>query len=87
MKKTTGTTLRLAAAATLLLGALAAQARDTTLRLSIADALNTPEAQSKLDGSVKFYFGDQKTPKVLQTLGSDVSNRKTNAFNKSDEEG
>lgn len=87
MKKTTGTTLRLAAAATLLLGALAAQARDTTLHLSIADALNTPEAQSKLDGSVKFYFGDQKTPKVLQTLGSDVSNRKTNAFNKSDEEG
>jgi uncharacterized protein YbjQ (UPF0145 family) len=34
---------------------------------------------------VKFYFGDQPPPQVLTNLGSDVSNRKTNAFGKSDE--
>jgi uncharacterized protein YbjQ (UPF0145 family) len=43
------------------------------------------EAQDKLDGSIKFYFGDQPTRQVLTNLGSDVSNRKTNAFGKSDE--
>lgn len=31
------------------------------------------------------FFGNQPTPPVITTLGSDVSNRKTNAFGKSDE--
>ena len=47
--------------------------------------METKDAQEKLDGSVKFYFGDQPAPQVLTMLGSDVSNRKTNAFGKSDE--
>jgi uncharacterized protein YbjQ (UPF0145 family) len=63
----------------------AAQARDTKLLLPIATAMEAPDTQEKLVGSVKFYFGDQKHPKVLEKLGSDVSNRKTNAFGKSDE--
>ncbi|RJG04450.1 excinuclease ATPase subunit [Noviherbaspirillum sedimenti] len=61
------------------------QARDTKLMLPIAAAMETPDTQEKLVGSVKFYFGDQKPPKVLGKLGSDFSNRKTNAFGKSDE--
>lgn len=60
-------------------------ARDTESHLSIQEALDSVQAKEKLDGSVKFYFGKQAHPKVLETKGSDVSNRKTNAFNKSDE--
>jgi uncharacterized protein YbjQ (UPF0145 family) len=62
-----------------------AYARDTKLMLPIAEAMEVKDAQEKLDGSVQFYFGGQKTPKVITKLGSDVSNRKTNAFNKTDE--
>jgi uncharacterized protein YbjQ (UPF0145 family) len=47
--------------------------------------MQSSDAKEKLDGSVKFFFGDQKTPKVLAKLGSDVTNLKTNAFGKSDE--
>ncbi|GGI54297.1 phosphoribosylglycinamide formyltransferase [Oxalicibacterium solurbis] len=65
---------------------LPAQARDDKLLLSIEDALNASSSKEKLDGSVKFYFGNQRTPKVLKKLGSDASNKKTNAFGKSDED-
>jgi uncharacterized protein YbjQ (UPF0145 family) len=64
---------------------LPAHARDTRHLLPIAVAMEVKDAQDKLDGSVKFYFGDQPSPQVLTNLGSDVSNRKTNAFGKSDE--
>ena len=64
---------------------LPAHARDTRHLLPIAVAMETKDAQDKLDGSVTFYFGDQPPPQVLTNLGSDVSNRKTNAFGKSDE--
>ncbi|WP_022955568.1 hypothetical protein [Perlucidibaca piscinae] len=64
-----------------------AQARDTTHNLPLADVIAFGESTGKLDGSVKFYLAGQKTPKVARTLGSDISNKKTNGFNKSDEEG
>lgn len=64
-----------------------AMARDTELHLPFAEVLEMPEAQAKLDGSVRFYLVGQKTPKVLQRLSSDVSNRKTNGFGKADDEG
>jgi uncharacterized protein YbjQ (UPF0145 family) len=63
-----------------------AMSRDTKHMLSLQDALNTPEAKERLTGAVRFYFGDQKYPSSAQTLMSVVANRKTNAFNKSDEE-
>jgi uncharacterized protein YbjQ (UPF0145 family) len=40
---------------------------------------------SDLSG-VAFYFGNQHHPRVVETLGSYVANRKTNAFNKTDAE-
>jgi uncharacterized protein YbjQ (UPF0145 family) len=40
---------------------------------------------SDLSG-VRFYFGNQPHPRVVETLGSYVANRKTNAFNKTDAE-
>lgn len=64
-----------------------ALARDTVLRLPLADVLELPEAKTKLDGSVRFYLAGQKTPKALKTLGSDVSNKKTNGVGKTHEFG
>jgi uncharacterized protein YbjQ (UPF0145 family) len=61
-----------------------AQARDTKYLLPISTAISTNDATEKLDGSVKFYFAKQAHPRVLQDLGTFVSNRKTNAFGKSD---
>lgn len=61
------------------------QARDTKLMLPIAAAMESQNTQEKLQGKVKFYFGKQKYPKVLKKLGSDFTNRKTNAFGKSDD--
>jgi uncharacterized protein YbjQ (UPF0145 family) len=63
---------------------LPAHARDTKHMMPIAPAMQVSDAQEKLDGSVKFFFGSQKHPKVLSKLGSDVANRKTNAFGKAD---
>jgi uncharacterized protein YbjQ (UPF0145 family) len=62
-----------------------AEARDSKHLLPIAAALEIKDAKEKLDGSIKFYFGDQETPKILTKLGSDISNKKTNAFGRSDE--
>jgi uncharacterized protein YbjQ (UPF0145 family) len=62
-----------------------AQARDDKLFFKIAEVLASKDAQEKLDGSVKFFFGDQPHPTILTKLGSDVSNLKTNAVGKSDE--
>lgn len=59
-----------------------ALARDDVLHLSFQDVLNSPEAKGKLDSRVRFFLAGQKTSKVVKTLGSDVSNPKTNGFNK-----
>lgn len=63
----------------------AAHARDTEYKLPLADVLAMPEAEGKLDGSVKFFLAGGKTPKVLQKLGDDMSNKKTNGVGKDDE--
>jgi len=65
--------------------AFPAFARDTELKLPFADVLAMPEAQEKLDGSVKFFLAGAKTPKVLEKKGEDVSNKKTNGVGKTDE--
>jgi len=61
-------------------------ARDDQSMYPLADALSTEAAKSKLDPSIKLYFGDQKTPKVTKTIGEWKTNKKTNAFGKSDKE-
>ena len=70
-------------AGTALLMTLPAQARDTQEMMSIESAMNASASKEKLDGSVKFYFGDQKTPAILKKFGSDSTNKKTNGFGKS----
>lgn len=77
----------LSAALIALAGIGTAQARDTVVKVTLADVLAMPEAQGKLDGSVKFYLAGQATPKVLNQLGSGVANKKTNGVGKDDEYG
>jgi hypothetical protein len=67
------------------LSPVAAFARDTRYVLKIADVLAMPEAASRLDPNIKFYFGTSKAPKG-ESRGEVVVNPKTNAANKSDEE-
>ncbi|MCP3102409.1 excinuclease ATPase subunit [Myxococcus sp. K15C18031901] len=64
-----------------------ALARDTPILVSLADVLAMPEAQKKLDGTVKFYLAGQKTPKVEERFDETVTNKKTNGVGKSDEDG
>jgi len=62
------------------------QTRNEVLRFSIEDALSQPGASSRLNSSVRLFFGDQAFPSVERKLGTFTSNKKTNAFNKSDRE-
>lgn len=63
-----------------------AVARDTEYTsLKFADVLAMPEAQQKLDPTIKLFFGDQVTPKVLTKFGKDTSSKKANGVGKDDE--
>lgn len=73
-------------AAVLALSSLSAQARDTKHLLSIEEASAMKDKDGILDGSVKFYFAGQPHPAVTAKLLTDVTNQKTNAVGKSDEE-
>jgi hypothetical protein len=76
-------------AATLALSALPAvsQARDTTLYLPFDKVIAEMTQAGKIDGSVKFYLaGVQPKGKVTVVSPGAVTNKKTNAFNKSDTE-
>ena len=65
--------------------ALPAQARDTKLLLPLTEAMNANDAKARLGDTVKFYFGNQPTPAVLERLGTDKTSQKTNSFAKSPE--
>lgn len=70
--------------ATLISVSLSGFAKDTKSMRSIQEAMSTPAAQEKLNKSIKFYFG--KNAGYGKEIGTYVSNRKTNAVNKSDKE-
>ena len=61
-----------------------AQARDTRHQYPLEDALTTEGAQERLDPDIALYFGDQKHGEVVTRYGEFQSNKKTNAFNKTD---
>ena len=61
-----------------------AMASDDVIQMIISDALASPDAQAKLDGTVKFYFGQTPHPAVQHNYGEGVSNKKANSFGKSD---
>ncbi len=68
----------------IVLVAVNVEARDDRNMWSISDALNTEEAKQKLNKNIRFYFGDQSHPKITNNYGEFMSNKKTNAFNKTD---
>lgn len=65
-----------------LLSTSATFARDTEVRYSIDDAMQTSTAKSFT--GVQFFFGDQTHPRVKDRLGTFDTKRTTNAFAKSD---
>ncbi|MET4618461.1 excinuclease ATPase subunit [Stenotrophomonas sp. HMWF003] len=76
----------LIAATALLAVASTAQARDTRVEQSLRELVSSQAARDAgIDGSVRFYLAGEKV-NVQQRLGEDVTNKKTNAANKSDEE-
>lgn len=70
---------------TILLGYSAGDARNTILKVSISDALAWGNKEGILKDDIGLYFGDQAHPQVEKSLGTYTSNRKTNAFGKTDQ--
>lgn len=79
------TCLIAAALGTSLLSTVPAFARDTKLMMPIEAAMADNNARGRLGDSVKFYFGNQATPKVLERLVIDQTSQKTNSFGKTPE--
>ena len=63
-----------------------AVARDTIANHVVADALEGAEGKEKVHDDVALYFGSQHHGAVEHAFGEIETNKKTNAFNKSDEE-
>jgi hypothetical protein len=64
--------------------ALPAAARDEQKRYPIGQALRSPAAQGKVDPGIRLFFGRQRHPNVTKDFGEWPTNKKTNAFAKSD---
>ena len=71
---------------TLVLASSASIARDDIGRYSVEELLSTAKAEQALDSNIKLFFGKQKAGEVKSTYGEVQTNKKTNAFNKSDKE-
>ncbi|OIO74041.1 MAG: hypothetical protein AUJ57_03245 [Zetaproteobacteria bacterium CG1_02_53_45] len=61
-----------------------AEARKDIGDYSIKDALSRSDGQEKMKDDIALYFGSQKHPKAIESFGEFSTNKKTNAFNKSD---
>jgi hypothetical protein len=75
------------AATALLVTSPVADARDTRHKFPLEQALAKAEASGKLAPGIKLFFGTQQYPTPTAKLGSTRTNKKTNFFNKSDQEG
>lgn len=75
--------LKLAAVVALSLAASQAFARNSIETYSIDSALKADD--SKVGADIALYFAGQPHPAVLKTLSETATNKKTNAFGKSDE--
>jgi hypothetical protein len=75
-----------ACAVFLIAAAASAEARDDHLKMPVAEALAAPAAREKLDPRVGLYFGDRGHPDVARRIGSWKTNKKTNKFNKTEQQ-
>ena len=62
-----------------------AHARNVKLILAIAAAMEASDLPDRPTGSVKFFFGNQKSPEILTKFGSYVATPRTGAMSMSDE--
>lgn len=62
-----------------------AHARNDFKSFSIDDAFALEEYKKKLGNDVRFYFGNEKHGRIVKRFGSWPTQKKTNAFNKTDE--
>ena len=76
-----------AAVAALLLTTTVADARDTLHKFPLEAAIAKAQASGQLAPGIKLFWGAQKYPKPTAQLGPARTNKKTNFFNKSDQEG
>ncbi len=81
MKKT----LTLVAVLSSLLSGMAC-ARDDIDQYDIQEVLNSTQATGVLNPDIQLFFGDQTHPAVKKTFSEVLTNKKTNAFGKSDKE-
>lgn len=61
------------------------QCRDTTHYYSISDAMQSAEFKEKLDSNIRLAFGTQPSRYHKVVSAGEITNKKTNAFMKSDE--
>lgn len=64
----------------------ASYARDDIGNYDINQALSSEAAKNKLGNDIQFFFATQKYGNVISNKGEIKTNKKTNAFNKSDQE-
>ena len=61
-------------------------ARNDIQDYSIQEALSLEQAKEKLGNEIRFYFGNQKHGKIQKNYGEFGTNKKTNAFLKTDKQ-
>jgi len=67
-----------------LLSSTQAVARDTRLMLPIFEAMNSRGSERLNENEIQFFFGEQPHPPIIESFGTFVSNKKTNAFARKD---
>lgn len=65
---------------------MASFARDDVADYSVDEAMSMNNISSAIGDGVSFFFADQKHAEVEKLFGEFKTNKKTNAFGKSDEE-
>ena len=73
-------------AGALLVAAPIANARETIHQFPLESAIAKVQASGQLAPGIKLFFGKQKHAKPLTQLGPTRTNKKTNFFNKTDQE-
>jgi hypothetical protein len=71
----------------LMFTATVANARETLHKFPLESALAKAQASGQLASGIKLFFGKQAHAKPTAQLGPARTNKKTNFFNKSDQEG
>ena len=72
--------------ASLLLVPASISARDSINNYSIKKAMALEQTKARIGDNIALYFGDQKHGKVIKNFGNFRTNKKTNAFGKTDRE-